>query len=44
VALRRKIIDLVGLRLLDQANEISGVGQVTVVQKELCLVIVWIDL
>ena len=43
VALRRKSIDLVRLCLLNQANEVGGVGQITVVQKEARPVIVWID-
>ena len=40
VALRRQIVDLVGLGLLDQADQVGGVGQVAVVQEEACLVLV----
>ena len=32
--LRREIVDLVGLRLLDDADQIGGVGQVAIVQDE----------
>src|ERR1700730_17527254 len=34
VRLRRQIIDLVGLRFLDDANEVGGVGDVAIVQME----------
>ena len=43
VALRREIVDLVGLRLLDQADQVGGVGQVAVVQEETRVVLVRID-
>ena len=34
MALRRQVVDLVGSRLLDDADEIGGIGQVTVMQEE----------
>jgi hypothetical protein len=43
VALRRQVVDLVGLRLLDQADQVGGVGQVAVVQEEARVVLVRID-
>jgi hypothetical protein len=43
MALRREIVDLVGLRLLDQADQVGRVGQVAVVQEEPGLVLVRID-
>ena len=32
MALRREVVDLVRLHLLDDADQVGGVGQVTVVQ------------
>jgi hypothetical protein len=34
MALRRQVVDLVGLYLLDDANKAGAVGQITVVQEE----------
>ena len=34
MALRRQVVDLVGLHLLDDADQIGGVGQVAVVQMQ----------
>ena len=34
VALRGEVVDLVGLRLLNDADEVGGVGQVAVVHEE----------
>jgi hypothetical protein len=44
VALRRQIVDLVGPGLLDQADQVGGVGQIAVMQKEPRLVLVRIDI
>lgn len=34
MALRAEIVDLVGLDLLDDANQVGGIGEVAVVQDE----------
>ena len=34
VALRRQVVDFVRLHLLDDANQVGGVGQIAVVQLE----------
>jgi hypothetical protein len=34
MALRRQIVDLVRLHLLDDANQIGGVGQIPIVQHQ----------
>ena len=35
MALRRKVVDLIGLHLLDDADQVGGVGQVTVMRLSL---------
>ena len=42
MALRAKIVDFVGLRFLDDANQVAGVGQVAVVQLEFGIVDMWV--
>ena len=37
MALRRKIVDLVGLHLLDDANQVRGVREVAVMQLQSCV-------
>ena len=44
VALRGEIVDLVGLRLLQDADEIGGVGQIAVVQEEPRFALMRIDI
>ena len=44
VALRREIVDLVGLRLLHQADQVGRIGHVAVVQEEARLRLMRIDI
>ena len=44
MALRRQIIDLVGLGLLNQADQVGGVGQVAIVQEQARLVLVRVEI
>jgi hypothetical protein len=34
MALRRKIVDFIGLDLLNQPDQIGGIGEIAVVQKK----------
>ncbi len=43
VALGREVVDLVGLGLLHEADQVGGIGQVAVVQEEARLVLVRVD-
>jgi hypothetical protein len=40
VALRGEVVDLIGLNLLNDANQIGAVGQVAVVQNETLILLV----
>ena len=43
MALRREIVDLVGLVLLDEADEVGRIRQIAIVHEEARLVLVRID-
>ena len=42
MGLRREVVDLIGLHLLDEVNERGGVGHVAVVQHEVVREQVWV--
>ena len=44
MALRGEVINLGGSNLLQKANQIGGVGQIPVMQKEACLPLMRIDI
>ena len=44
MALGRKVVDFGGLDVLDQANEVGGVGEIAVVEKKAQLFLVGIDI